>query len=58
MCNRRVVGRYRKDQGLSLLKAAVKYLEAEYPGWVVPPKPKKRKKRHARIRKTSKNAVN
>lgn len=44
-CNRRVVGRYRKDFNAALLKAAYEYLTAEYPGWIVPPKTKIKKKR-------------
>lgn len=42
-CNRRIVGRHRKDVGSQLLKAAYEYLTREYPGWIVPKK--KRKKR-------------
>src|SRR5882672_8650608 len=44
-CNRFVVGRHRKGAGSELLLAAYNYLINEYPGWIVPPK---RKKRHAR----------
>ena len=45
-CNRYVVGKHRLGKGELLLLNAYKYLTAEYPGWIVPPKP--RKKRHAR----------
>ena len=44
-CNKRIVGRHRKEIGADLLLAAYRYLIAEYPGWVVPPKLKKRKRR-------------
>jgi hypothetical protein len=46
-CNRYVVGRHRKDSGAALLKAAYEYLNADYPGWIVPKK-KKKKKKHGR----------
>lgn len=50
-CNRRIVGRYRKgNDSLSLLLAAYNYLNRDYPGWVVPPKIKKRKRRARRKR--------
>lgn len=42
-CNRRVVGRYRRDSGASLLKAAYDYLNRDYPGWIIPPKKKKKR---------------
>src|SRR6185295_2915934 len=40
-CNRYVVGRHRKGQGSELLRAAYEYLISDYPGWIVPPKPKR-----------------
>jgi hypothetical protein len=43
-CNRRIVGRHRRDAGAILLKAAFEYLEREYPGYLVPPHIKKKKK--------------
>lgn len=49
-CNRYVVGRHRVDAGASLLKAAYEYLIADYPGWIVPPKIKK--KRHGKKLRT------
>lgn len=45
-CNRYIVGRHRRDLGSDLLKAGYEYLTREYPGWIVPPKV--RKKKHAR----------
>lgn len=44
-CNRRVIGRYRKETS-ELLRLAYEYLTRDYPGWIVPPKKKRRK--HAR----------
>src|SRR6266576_6827044 len=42
-CNRYIVGRHRRDKGADLLKSAHEYLIREYPGWIVPPKPKRKK---------------
>lgn len=50
-CNRRVVGRHRKEKGAELLKAAYEYLTKETIGWVVPPK-KKKKKRGRKLLRT------
>src|SRR5882672_12930961 len=44
-CNRYVVGRHRKGSGSELLLAAYNYLINDYPGWIVPPKPKRKKKK-------------
>lgn len=43
VCNRRVVGRHRKEYGAELLLAAYEYLTGTYPGWLVPKKKKKRR---------------
>lgn len=43
-CNRRVVGRHRKDNA-TILERAYRYLISEYPGWIVPPKKKRKKRR-------------
>ena len=51
-CNRRVVGRYRKESSAELLKAAYDYLIKEYIGWIVPPK-RKRKKHGSRLEKNN-----
>lgn len=51
-CNRRIVGRHRKDLGLEYLRSAVAYLDREYTGWIVPPKKKKRRKRNGTKRKS------
>lgn len=53
-CNKYVVGRHRKENGANLLLAAYEYLTAEYPGWIVP---LKRKKRHARKSSRKKSQV-
>src|SRR6266576_2855747 len=47
-CNRRIVGRHRKDVGADLLFAAYEYLQKEYTGWIVPKRKKCRKKRKKR----------
>lgn len=44
-CNRYVVGKHRIGKGEELLFNAYSYLIAKYPGWAVPPKVKKRKRR-------------
>jgi len=44
-CNRRIVGRHRKELGAELLLAAYNYLMSDYPGWVVPPKVKRKKRK-------------
>jgi len=45
-CNRRIVGRHRKDgSGPQLLKAAYEYLTKTYTGWIIPKKKYVRKKR-------------
>lgn len=46
-CNRYVVGRHRKGLGADLLLKAYQYLTAEYPGYLIP----KRKKRKRRVRR-------
>jgi len=53
-CNRRVVGRHRREGNAEILLAAYDYLFREYPGWVVPPKIK-RKRRKKHVRKIKKN---
>lgn len=48
-CNRRVVGRFRRDKGHELLLAAYEYLaRPEYTGWIVPLKTKRKKRRTKR----------
>ena len=47
-CNRLVVGNWKRETSGTLLKA-YEYLNSEYPGWIVPPK-KKRKRRVRRNR--------
>lgn len=44
-CNRRIVGRHRTPSGAILLRSAADYLDNTYPGWVVPPKPRKKRKK-------------
>src|SRR5882672_9589375 len=44
-CNRYIVGRHRREKGSALLLSAYKYLKAVYPGWIVPPKPKRKRKK-------------
>lgn len=44
-CNRRIVGRHRRDLGADLLRAAYEYLTQEYPGWVVPLRVKKKRRK-------------
>lgn len=56
-CNRYVVGRHRKEKGSELLLAAYEYLTREYPGWVVPPKIKKRKRHGKKLAKRKRNAT-
>lgn len=52
-CNRRIVGRHRKESGANLLLAAYEYLVKEYREWLVPPKIKKKKRvRRKRIKKS------
>lgn len=51
-CNHRIVGRYRKENALFLLRA-YEYLTKDYPGWVVPPKIKKKRKRKCRRKKNT-----
>lgn len=46
-CNRRVVGRYRRETA-KLLLAAYEYLIREYPGWVTPKVKKNGSKRRRR----------
>lgn len=43
-CNRWIVGRHRRESGADLLLRAYKYLTADYPGWIVPPKIKKKRR--------------
>lgn len=50
-CNKYVVGRHRRDAGASLLKQAYEYLVADYPGWLVPPKVKKKRRAKKRIKR-------
>lgn len=51
-CNRFIVGRHTRERGADLLLAAYEYLTGEYPGWIVPPRVKKRKRREIkRLRK-------
>lgn len=47
-CNKFQVGRHRKQSSLKLIQATLQYLDRDYTGWVVPPKIKKRRKKHAR----------
>src|SRR6266496_6688256 len=49
-CNRYVVGRHRKELGADLLKAAYEYLTRDYPGWVIPLKKWRKKKKSKRRR--------
>src|SRR6267142_93597 len=43
-CNRYIVGKLRLGKGELLLLNAYKYLTAEYPGWIVPKRKRRRKK--------------
>lgn len=47
-CNRYVIGRYRRSDGTTILQKAIAYLTNEYPGWIVPPKIKKKRKKRRR----------
>lgn len=55
-CNRYVVGRHRRELGSELLKAAYEYLTREYPGWIVPPRKKKRGKRLSKRKRNAKKS--
>lgn len=55
VCNRKIVGKHRGVEGAEIFRKAAAYLDQEYTGILIPPKPKRKKrKRHAnRIKKTT-----
>lgn len=48
VCNKRIVGRFRKGINSHFLLKGYEYLEREYTGWIVPAKRKKRKKKRGK----------
>lgn len=46
-CNRRVIGRRRAPEGIALFQNASDYLKQDT-GWIVPPKPKKKRKKRGK----------
>src|SRR5258706_1906546 len=50
-CNRRIIGRHRKEVGAELLRAAAEYLQKEYTAWIVPKRKKWRRRKKSRRRR-------